>query len=222
MKQPTLLLLFALLVLVQLAVPARMIDKRQTTLEQGTAYRFDIGPVDPYDPFLGRYLVLNLEAAMYEGWRGEELQQGQTVYAVLQNDQDGFAQVRSLSMDPPGTRDYLKLRVDWQSGQKVRLQIPFSRYYLEENAAQMAWRIRRDDRRQPVPAYIVVRVLNGFGVLDELYFEDLPILDYMRKRGLWPAGAAVMPAPGAHKPPPVDAPAPASESAPAKRPEDPA
>ncbi len=176
---------FVALAAVQLAVPTFMIDKRETTLEEGSAYKFNIGPVDPYDPFLGRYLVLELEAATLEGWKGDTLHKGQTVYAVLDVSADGFATIVDLSMDAPGTRDYLKVRVAWHSADQVRLDLPFSRYYLEEHAAQAAWRIRRNGRRQPVPAYIQVRVHNGFGVLEELYFEDTPLLEYMRARGLW-------------------------------------
>ncbi|MDX1497258.1 MAG: GDYXXLXY domain-containing protein [Salinisphaeraceae bacterium] len=183
------LLLFAVLVVIQLAVPAAMIDKRMTTLQEGTPYKFRIGPVDPYDPFLGRYLVLNLEAADYEGWKGEDLHPGQTVYGVLETNNDGFAYFYNLSMDAPGTRDYLKLRVAWQSGKQVRLRMPFDRYYTEENAAQQAWRVRRPGRRQPVPAHIQVRVLDGYGVLEELYFEDTPFMQYMRKKGLLAAPA---------------------------------
>lgn len=205
--------LFAGLVVVQLAVPAMMIDKRQTTLDEGTPYKFRIGPVDPYDPFLGRYLVLNLEVASYERWRGPALERGQTVYAVLETDRDGFARFRNLSMDPPGTRDYLKLRVDWQSGQQVRLQLPFDRYYVEENIAQMAWRVRRPARRQPVPAHIQVRVLEGYGVLEELYFDNRPLMDFMLGRGLLPGRApASSPTEAASPAPDNDPPNRAAES----------
>lgn len=177
-------LLFAVLVVAQLAVPAMMIDKRQTALEEGTPYQFRIGPVDPYDPFLGRYLVLNIEAADYNDWQGGPLQRGQTVYAVLETDSDGFARFRNLSMDAPGTRDYLKLRVDWQSGDQVRLQMPFDRYYVEEHMAQQAWRVRREGRRQPVSAHIQVRVLDGYAVLEDLYFDGKPLLEFMRAQGM--------------------------------------
>lgn len=180
------LLVFAVLVVLQLAVPASMIEKRQSTLAQGAAYKFSIGPVDPYDPFLGRYLVLNLEVATFPDWKGEPLHKGQTIFAVLAKDADGFATITNLSMDAPGRSDYLKARVAWQSGQQVQLALPFSRYYLQEEAAQLAWRVRPDPQQQPVPAYILVKLKAGFGVLEDLYFEDRPIMDYMRDRGVWP------------------------------------
>lgn len=190
MKRPLILFGFALLVVAQLAVPTAMIDKRQTTLEEGVAYKFSIGPVDPYDPFLGRYLILNLEAALFEQWQGGFLKKGQKIYAVLAKDEQGFATISSLSKDRPGQSDYLRAHVTWQSGPQVRLQLPFSRYYLEEHAAQSAWRVRRNGRREPVPAHIVVKIRNGFGVLEELYFNDQPLLEYMEARGLWsPTGA---------------------------------
>ncbi len=174
------------LAIAQYAVPISMINKRQSTLEQGVTYKFRIGPVDPYDPFLGRYLALDLEAATFNNWRGEPLQAGQTLYAVLEQDKQGFARVITLSMDPPGTRDYLKARVVWQSGSQVRLRLPFDRYYLEENAAQTVWQMQRSNPQQAVPVHIVVKLQDGFGVLEELYFDDKPIFEYMQEQGLWP------------------------------------
>lgn len=187
------LLLCLLLVTVQLAVPASMIGKRQGALNHGEPYKFRIGPVDPYDPFLGRYLELNLEAASYDKWHGEPLHRGQIVYAVLERDRDGFARLRNISMDPPGTRDYIRARVQWQSENQVRLRLPLTRYYLEEQAAQHAWRIQRDRRRQPLPAYILVKVRSGFGVIEEMYIQNQPLLDYMRSHGLWPPTSTVNP-----------------------------
>lgn len=215
MKRTTLMALFLLLVVVQLSVPASMIHKRQTTLQEGEAYKFRVGPVDPYDPFLGRYLVLNLEAANFEKWQGEDLHKGQVVYAVLERDRDGFARIRDVSLDAPGTRDYLRVRVEWQADKHVRLALPFSRYYLEEQAAQNAWRIQPNARRQPVRAHILVKVRKGFAVLEELYFEDQPIMEYMRERGLWPSSALRSSPPQLGEPPqqPEAMPSPASDEA---------
>ena len=49
---------FILLVLVQLFVPANMILEQEDILKNGTPYKFKTAPIDPYDPFRGKYVWL--------------------------------------------------------------------------------------------------------------------------------------------------------------------
>lgn len=56
-------LLFALLCVAQWAVPLAMVQRAERTLSEGTAYRFRTAPVDPADPFRGRYVTLDFDAA---------------------------------------------------------------------------------------------------------------------------------------------------------------
>ena len=50
------LIIFILVALTQVAVPASMIWKRQHTLREGRAWKFRTAPVDPVDMMRGRIL----------------------------------------------------------------------------------------------------------------------------------------------------------------------
>ncbi|APG28781.1 hypothetical protein A7E78_13660 [Syntrophotalea acetylenivorans] len=176
-------LALAILFLLQLAVPASMIAGREMTLRHGKQYRFRTAPVDPYDPFRGRYVSLNLVASRVAHPEGMELARRQRVYALLAVDEEGFAYCRDLAVDPPTTGDYLAARVSWWNKKHVDLKLPFDRYYAEEDMAPEIERAYRShSRRDKQEAYITVRVRKGNGVLEELYIEDLPVSEYLRRQ----------------------------------------
>lgn len=176
------LLLFALC-LVQLAVPASMIAGREMTLRHGQSFRFRTAPVDPYDPFRGRFVALNLEAASAPLPEDKSFNYQQKVLVRLAVDEAGFAYCRDIVLEPPAKEAYLKARVQSWDKERVRLQLPFDRYYAEEELAPEIERAyRAHSRRGKQEAYITVRVRNGRGVLEELYIDDLPVGEYLRRQ----------------------------------------
>ena len=61
MKRKYIFILFIILAVAQIAVPAQMIFGREAILKAGTAYKFSTEPVDPSDPFKGKYITLNYD-----------------------------------------------------------------------------------------------------------------------------------------------------------------
>jgi uncharacterized membrane-anchored protein len=86
-------LLFAVVAVVQLAVPASLIVRHELTLQQGQMFKFKTAPVDPYDAFRGRYVALRFEQNVAPVVAGEKLACGQKGYATLETDKDGFAKL---------------------------------------------------------------------------------------------------------------------------------
>lgn len=176
-------LALALVFLLQLAVPASMIVGREMTLRHGRQFRFRTAPVDPYDPFRGRFVSLDLEASRVPYSEDMELARHQKIYALLAVDEAGFAYCRDLVAERPTTGDYLVARVAWWNKKFVDLQLPFDRYYAEEELAPEIERAyRAHSRRDKREAYITVRVRNGSGVLEELYIADLPVGEYLQRQ----------------------------------------
>ena len=64
MKKPR-LVIFILVALAQICVPASMIWKRQRTLREGRLWKFRTAPVDPVDAMRGRYLSLRFETEQF-------------------------------------------------------------------------------------------------------------------------------------------------------------
>jgi uncharacterized membrane-anchored protein len=91
------LLVFAVVGLAQLAVPASLIWKREQTLRHGSVWKFRTAPVDPVDAFRGRYVALEFEA------------EGQTISPPpnLGYDQTVFLTLRlNAEVSPKSTRYY--------------------------------------------------------------------------------------------------------------------
>lgn len=181
MKRRTALGLFLCLALAQLAVPASMIVRRELTLHYGRQYRFLTAPVDPYDPFRGRYVALQLQANTAPTLPGTEITPGQGVYAILSEDTAGFATIASLSLAPPGGDTYFQTSVNYVSGDRVHVALPFDRYYTDEHLAPAAERAYQHySRGQTHEAYITVRIREGLAVLEELYIAGKPLREFLQ------------------------------------------
>lgn len=174
--------LFLLLAIVQLWVPLNMVSQYETVLRQGEIYRFRVGPVDPYDPFRGRYLALDIYAAQVPQPAGKALRPGHEVYALLRRNDAGFAEIVALRDSPPPQSDYIRTTVKRREAQAVVLNLPFDRYYITEPLAFDAEQAFREQqaREDPVP-YVRVRVKDGAAALEDLYVWDTPIMRYLER-----------------------------------------
>lgn len=177
--------LFAVAAVAQVAAPVSMIVKREIVLRQGVTYKFKTQPVDPADVFRGRYVQLAIAENTAPLQKGHTFDYNQTIYAVLTVGEDGFAKFAGVTTSPPAGGDYLKTTVAYIDYETLiaRLNLPFDRYYLDEELAPEAERLYRA-HSQPGQhdAYIAVRVRNGFAVLEELYIADTPVLDFIAQQ----------------------------------------
>ena len=176
--------LFCCVAAVQLAVPASMILRRETTLREGRLFKFRTAPVDPYDAFRGRYVALGIEGLEMPVPSGVELIRNQRVYARIEEGKDGYAKLASITLDRPDGDAYVQARVVyWPSQGKVRLRVPFDRYYMDEEDAPEADRAyRRHSQRDKRDAHVAVRVKRGFAVIEELYVGGEPIGEFVEAR----------------------------------------
>lgn len=173
-------MLFGALCLLQWSVPLAVVQKAGKTLEQGTAYRFRTAPVDPADPFRGRYVTLDFEAARIAVPPRFEAARGTRLYAPIVPDADGFATLAAPQRERPARGDWLTVRLQWHDAHDALLKLPFDRYYLDEDLAPEAERLYQTRNRRTAendprrPAYAVVRVRDGHALIEELYIDDVP------------------------------------------------
>lgn len=140
-----LLILFALVVVVQWLVPLVMIRGSENVLRRGELYRFQTRPVDPVDPFRGRFVALGFLADTYtvDSAVADQFEIGQEVFAILDEDSAGFAIVIGVLDNAPSTKKaFIKAQIDrtMKSGDRVSLKLdfPFERFYMQEFAAIQA------------------------------------------------------------------------------------
>ncbi len=194
-------LAFITIFILQFFVPLSMIIRREIVLRTGDEYLFRARPVDPADPFRGRYVALSFDLDTFAIDDFSQWSRGEDVFAVLEIDHEGFAIISRLSRKPLEEPNYLKARISYVSYDrvegtapkgmeqltdydgntyyltpKVRLDFPFDRYYMEEGDAIKAETLyNKRMRSEDGTSHVTVRIKNGFAVLEELYIDNQPV-----------------------------------------------
>lgn len=185
MKNRLMIRLFLCLALIQLALPLSMIMKREIILRDGTQFKFKVAPVDPYDAFRGRYVALRVDEDYVPANANTEVRYGQTVFALINVDSEGFAKLAGITTSRPKAKSYIQAKGGYTYNNKIYLNLPISRYYMEEKAAPLAEKIyQRHSRANKKDAYVVVRAKDGLAVIEGLYVGGQKIED-MIKRGAY-------------------------------------
>ncbi len=173
------LIIPALLVfcIVQLYFISSPIIINEDVLKNGKEFNFRIAPVDPEDPFRGRYVTLTFRDNEIDIAPNEEWQYDEMVFAELYKAADGYARIKKLHRERPPTPDYIKASVaqlSFLNGRKtVFLDLPFDRFYADENKAPLL----EEQYRQAVSdtssvACVTVCVKNGNAVIKELVLNS--------------------------------------------------
>ncbi len=178
---------FILVALVQLFVPAKMIFDTEKVLKTGKEYKFKIAPIDPNDPFRGKYITLRFEENMIKVQNGEDWISGETIYVLIATDKNGFVKIKSISKDEPTTEgnDFFKAKVRYVSSNgsnKLIIDYPFDRYYMEESKAydaEQTYRQSQIDTNQI--AYALVSIKEGKAVLKDVLIDGVPIREIVIK-----------------------------------------
>lgn len=179
-------LAFAGMCILYLSIPVLMIRQQESILKEGAVYRFALQPIDPPDAFRGRYLELNFNMPSFPP-PGELVEYGQKVFLTVTKDSVGMGQFETLYADPPhDTPDYVTARVGGTSSHEVYCFVPdeMRRFYLNEDLAPLAdkWYadlLSRDDRKA-VQVTADLRILRGKALIEQLYFEGVPVAEYIR------------------------------------------
>lgn len=172
---------------IQWFVPLQMIQGNRSTLITGSEYKFKIAPIDPEDPFRGKYLRLRFQEdhlAVPPGikWEAEDI-----VYAVIEEDPSGYALIAGLSRDEPALNDtdYIKSSVRAVHGKDslmVYIHYPFDRYYINERMAGPLEEILTENRIDTSKTnYAVVRIKSGEALLEEVFVDGLSIPEWYEK-----------------------------------------
>jgi len=165
--------IFVLVAIAQLAAPLSMIAEQEEIVTDGATYKFRSRPIDPYDPFRGKYITLYFDQNRAKVEHPEKWVDIEFGYFPIENDNEGFAIVQSPLLSPPNDRDYLKMKLNNYYGSNdsiVRYSLPFNKFYMNEdealNAEKEYRRVNRDRNKEN--AYAVVKILEGEAVLQDV------------------------------------------------------
>ncbi len=188
MKKSYYLPLFLLLAAIQLFVPVKMVIEQESILEKGKPYKFKTAPVDPSDPFRGKYITLRFEAEQYRTSDTTEWKNQQIAYVYLSKDIDGFARVEEVRREPPSEeRDYFEAKIQhfsiYDQMAQIDLSFPFDRFYMKETkAADAEEAYRKALREERDNIYALVYVKNGKTVLEDVRIGEQSIKEVVSKK----------------------------------------
>lgn len=172
--------LFAL----QLGVPLSLVAQHELTRAQGSLWRFQTAPVDPADPFRGRYVQLSFaverDPVPLSGVTPDQvLGSPKRLYAHLVRDAQGYARLESLHLHPPAG-EYLEVQMTGVAEGPVPaalyVRLPFDRYYLNEDlapAVEQAYAQAGREARER--SYAEVRLRGGHAALTALVLDGQPV-----------------------------------------------
>ena len=185
MKTLYIFIIFIIVALAQLFIPAKMILDQEDILKSGTVYKFKTQPIDPSDLFRGKYITLNYDINSAESNDSLWYSKGD-VYVYLEKDNLGFAElykVRNELLDIEN--DYVIAEVGWydRNTQKVNFNLPFNRFYMEEGKAKPAEDAYKKAQSDSLPntIYGLVYIKDGKAVLNDVIVNDVSIAKYVEE-----------------------------------------
>lgn len=181
-------LLFGILLLTiiaQLGISGSMIFQFEDIMNTGKEYKFRTAPIDPNDPFRGKYVSLSyLDNIVRVSLPDFEKLYGQKVYAIVENDQDGFAKIKSIAFKSTDLqRDYFQSNIMGVDSHQIVLNFPFDKFYMEESKAPQAEIIYNQaviDTNQVT--YALVKIKNGKAIIKDIYINDTSILQLIKSK----------------------------------------
>ncbi len=177
---------FILVALVQLFVPAKMIWDKEKVIAIVKEYKFETVPIDPTDPFRGKYVVLRYKENSFYVDNISEWKKGDKIYVLLKEDENGFAKIESVSKEKPLLRDnYVKAKVGHLSNfkpNKLNIDYPFNRFYMEESKAYAAEQLyRKFQRDSSIKTYGSVSIKNGESVLKDVIIDGMSLKEAVKE-----------------------------------------
>ena len=173
--------LFFLVVITQLFVPAQMIYNQEDILNTGKIVKFQCEPIDPNDPFRGKYITLNFKETAIKVKNLKDWKNNEFVYAKIETSKDGFAKIKSISRSKPADNStYLKLKIsyfaDLSDDNKIYFDFPFNRFYMNENKAKNAEKVYAESTIDTTKiAYALVATKNGEAVIKDVLIDNISI-----------------------------------------------
>lgn len=173
MKKRLLIVLFIIATLAQFAIPLYMICKYEKVLRKGEVFHFETAPVDPHDPFRGKYVTLRIKNDMVNN-PGGLFKHGDEVFLTVANREDGFAYFSKASKERPETSNYYKTYCEWEDVQGIHVKISFDRYYMNEDKAPEAERLyNARPSKDASSSWVSVRILDGTAVIEDLFINGI-------------------------------------------------
>ena len=183
MNKKWLLPLFGLMQVAQWLVPSKLIYDSEKTISDGVTFMFRTRPVDPYDPFRGKYITLYFEDNKIRRDTLESFNDGESVFVLVEADSLGIGVPKDVSHSIFDTSNCFEATVSYSVRDSangfrwVYLEFPFNKFFLEETLAPQAEMTYSETRSDTIPGFAVVKIKDGSAVLQDVMINDSSIVD---------------------------------------------
>jgi uncharacterized membrane-anchored protein len=181
-----LIILFLFVAIAQLFVPLQMIYNQEDILNTGKIVKFQCEPIDPNDPFRGKYITLNFKENRIKVKNLKEWNSNETIFAKIETSKKGFAKIKSISRtEPTDNSIYLKLKINYIADyeNKIYLDFPFNRFYMNENKAKNAEiAYAKSTLDSTKIAYALVATKNGEAVIKDVLIDNISIKELAKAK----------------------------------------
>jgi uncharacterized membrane-anchored protein len=171
---------FVVVALAQLAAVFQMIGQREVVIAKGTKFNFKTAPLDPNDPFRGKYISLDFEANRFAVDSTDQWVYGDKVYVKLTKNKEGFAAISSIHREvPANNQPYIQAEVSYMNfnPSEVFILYPFDRFYMEESKAPVAETVYFESAIDSNSVcWAEVFVLNGKAVISDVKIDGVSIV----------------------------------------------
>ena len=159
--------LFAVLALLQLAVPLYLAQSYSSVLSEGDTYRFALKATEAASIRHGSYAYLNVEED--HGPYRSHIKRGDTVYAILDKSKLGLARIIEVRATVPEGHDYITAEVYDIRGGEAYLTYPFSLYYLDDEDRR---HLEIESLKDKMQYTVTVKVKDVKAVAEKLNFNE--------------------------------------------------
>jgi len=176
-------LLFGLMVILQLTIPAYMIWHSKQIGANGSVYKFEMVPRSPNGIFRGNHVHLTPRSNSIN--TTEDIDH-RNVYATFFVDSLGYAQVASLTALPPDTDNYLKVKRSKRvlHGEEFGHLIiyPFEKYFINpEKSRRVEQLLAESDSGSIINYSAEVSILNGEAKVLNVTIKDKSLEELIEK-----------------------------------------
>ncbi|MDR1285232.1 MAG: GDYXXLXY domain-containing protein [Campylobacteraceae bacterium] len=170
---------FFTLCVMQLIAVIYMVAKYESVLLFGDVIILKAEPIDPYDPFRGRYITLNFEQRRIN--INKHFNETSDFFITF-NNEGKFAIIDDIFDVPPqDERPYLKVKGYVYVDGEISITYPFNRFYMQEDLAQYVdmrqWNFFNNNE-----VSVKIRVLNGKGVIENVVVGNVSISEFIKNQ----------------------------------------
>jgi uncharacterized membrane-anchored protein len=189
-KKYYLILAFVIVAIIQIFIPAQMVWNQEDIIATGKEFKFKTQPIDPNDPFRGKYVQLYYDNEFFiNPDTNIKWERNEKVYLTIEVNEEGFAEIKSASKAAPiNNKDYFMANIgyinNYSKDSTINVNFPFENFYMEETKAEKAEDIyTKSIIDTNITCYSLVKIKKGEAVLTDVIIGDKSIKEIVKSIG---------------------------------------